>query len=251
MIGRWRRLRRALAPALALVAMTGSAGAQGFGNEWRAQVTPYVWGTGLGGDLRPLAGGPTVEIDRSLSDLVGDLDAALFLSGFARRDRFVLMGDLSTSTSSRSGVLPPAGVQASGRVRQTSLTVTGGWRVADTLDGTVDLMAGLRHWRLNGRVDAPGIFTISSSRSFTDPILAARAHLRFSPEWSALVYADVGGFGVGSRATSQLLGTVNYRMGPQVTLSAGYRQLSVDYRQGGSRFDLRLGGPILGATIEF
>ena len=61
----------------------------------------------------------------------------------------------------------------------------------------------------------------------------------------------MGGFGVGSRATWQLLGTVNYRLADQLTLSAGYRKLSVDYRSGGTRFDMRLGGPIIGATLEF
>ncbi|MGY6411632.1 MAG: hypothetical protein ACXIUV_11500 [Alkalilacustris sp.] len=244
----------AVGAALALTAMGGTAGAQGLGADWRAQVTPYIWGTGLGGDLRPLGSAPTVEIDRSLSDLLRDLDAALFVSGFARLDRFVLTGDLSASRSSRAGVLstPLAGVPASARVRHRSLTVTGGWRVTDTLDGTLDLMAGFRHWSVNGRVNVPLVgLGASASRSFTDPILAARAHLRFTPEWSALVYGDVGGFGVGSRSTSQVLGTVNYRVGPQVMVSAGYRQLAVDYRSGGSRFDLRMGGPILGATIEF
>ncbi len=162
MVSGWRRLRRAAAAAVALVAMTGMVGAQGFGPDWRAQVTPYVWGTGLGGDLRPRAGGPTVEIDKSFSDLLGDLDAALFLSGFARRDRFVLMGDLSTSTSSRAGVLPVLGAPATGRLRQTSLTVTGGWRVADTLDGTLDLLGGVRHWRVNGRVNVPVFDTVSA-----------------------------------------------------------------------------------------
>ena len=251
-----RTVGLAAAVGMALSAMAGAASAQGL-IDWRGQVTPYVWATGLGGDLRPLPGGPTVEIDKSFSDLVGDLDAALFLSGFARRDRFVLLGDLSFSSSSRAGVLPglapgAPGLPAEGRLRQSSLTAMGGWRVSDTLDGTLDLLGGLRHWRVRGQVSAPVLpGPVSASRSFTDPILGARANLRFSPEWSALLYADVGGFGVGSRSTSQVLGTVNYRLGHQVTLSAGYRQLNVDYRSGGSRFDLRLGGPIFGATIEF
>ena len=246
------------ATLLALVATGGMAAAQG-AFDWRGQLTPYVWATGLGGDLRPFATGPTVEIDRSFSDILGDLDAAFFLSGFARRDRFVLLGDLSYSSASRAGVLsaPIPGLPAEGRLRQTSLTLAGGWRVSDTLDGTLDLLGGLRHWRVRGEVGAPavpGVFPgarVSASRNFTDPIIAARANLRLTPDWSVLLYGDVGGFGVGSRSTAQLLGTVNYSLGNQVTLSAGYRHLSVDYRSGGSRFDVRLGGPIFGATIEF
>lgn len=44
---------------------------------------------------------------------------------------------------------------------------------------------------------------------------------------------------------------MNYQVREQLYLSLGYRQLNVDYRKDAQRMDLRLGGPILGLTMQF
>ncbi len=240
--------------------MAGAAMAQS-AQPWVFQVTPYAWATGVGGDIRPFEGAPTVSVDKSFSELLKDLDAAFFIAAYARQGDLVFMGDFSTSSSSRGGVAPipgaPLPVPAEGRLRQTSLTALAGYRVNESPEATVDVLGGLRHWRVRGGITVPpiaGVFPgaeATRSRSFTDPILAVRANFRLAPEWSLLVYADFGGFGVGSHSTGQLLATVNYQMRDNVFLSAGYRHLQVDYRDGGSRFDIRMGGPIVGATIRF
>lgn len=256
------RLRQFGGALLCLSFLAGTASAQSApAQDQVIQITPYAWATGMGGTIRPFAGAPTVRIDKSFSDIIRDLDAAFFISAYARRGDLVFMGDFSTSTSSRRGVLPappaPAPLPARGRLRQTSLTLLAGHRVASTPEATFDLLAGLRHWNLRASVTvppAPPVFpgaSASRSRSFTDPILAARANFRLAPGWSALVYADIGGFGVGSRSTAQVVGTVNYQVRENVFLSAGYRHLHVDYRSGGSRFDIRAGGPLVGVTVRF
>ncbi|MBK5927472.1 hypothetical protein CCR87_09060 [Rhodobaculum claviforme] len=230
---------------------TGIATGPG-GGKWRGQITPYVWATGLGGSIRPAGTDRGVRIDTSFTDLLRDLDGALFVSGLARRDRLVLLGDLSWSSSSRAGVLPvpPAGLPARARLRQTSATLAGGWRAIEGPGTTVDLLAGARLWRVRGAVSS-ALGAAASTHSFVDPLVAARVNLRIAPQWSALVHVDVGGFGAGSHRATQVLGTVNHRTDSGITVSAGYRHLEVDYRRGGSRFDLRMGGPILGATWQF
>ena len=112
-------MREFLAAAAAVLS-TGLAPAMA--QDWSGQITPYVWGAGLGGDVTPFAGAPTLSFDKSLSEVLEDTDGAFFLSGFARRDRLVLMGDLSWSTSSKAGTLPP-GLPAEGKVTQRSLTL--------------------------------------------------------------------------------------------------------------------------------
>ncbi|TVR47082.1 MAG: hypothetical protein EA386_08560 [Rhodobacteraceae bacterium] len=249
------RFRTAIASALAAIGLTGAAQAQSV-PDTVFQITPYVWASGLGGDIR-LGNTAQVSIDKSFSDLLGDLDAAFFVSAYARHGDLVFMGDFSTSSSSRSGVTPsppaPGPLPASGKMRQTSVTALGGYRVASTPEATFDILGGLRHWRLRGEVEVPGVLPapVTRSVSFTDPIIAARANLQFARGWSSLLYADVGGFGVGSRRTAQLLGTVNYQLFDNTFLSAGYRHLHVDYRSGGTRFDMRMSGPIFGATLRF
>ncbi|MGY6548693.1 MAG: hypothetical protein ACXIU7_06780 [Roseinatronobacter sp.] len=217
------------------------------------QISPYAWATGMGATLRPFTGAPTVTVDKSFSDLLRDLDAAFFLSVYARQGNLVFLGDLSTSSSSRAGDLSPPSpipVSASATLRQTSLTALAGVRALAGAEGTLDLLGGARYWRVRGGVDVAALGA-ARTVSFTDPVIAARANLNLGPGWSALIYADLGGFGIGSRRSAQLLGTLNYQWRENTFLSLGYRQLDLDYRSGGTRFDVRMSGPLLGATLRF
>lgn len=218
---------------------------------WSGQITPYVWASGLGGDIAPFRGAPTVSFDKSFSDVLEDLDAAFFLSGFARKDRFVLLGDISYSSSSKDGTVPP-GLPASGELRQRSMTLAAGYRAIANEDMTLDVLAGARLWSIKGEVSvAGGAVRASADKDFTDPILALRGSFRLAPRWSATVYLDAGGFGVGSEHTSQALITANYQLNDNLYVSAGYRHLDVEYDSGGTRLDVTMAGPLFGITWRF
>jgi hypothetical protein len=219
--------------------------------SWTGQVTPYVWGSGLGGTLTPFTGAPTVRIDKSFGEVLEDSDGAFFLSAYARRDRLVLLGDYSHAASSKDGRVPP-GLPAEGRLRQSSLTLAGGWRVFEDQRLRLDLLGGLRQWNIKAAVQVPlaGIAR-SPDLDFTDPLVALRANLTLAPDWTLIAYVDAGGFGVGSDTTWQWLATVNYLHGERWAFSAGLRQLSLDYRDGGTRLDATLAGPLLGVSWRF
>ncbi|WP_224747046.1 hypothetical protein [Pelovirga terrestris] len=218
---------------------------------WSGQVTPYLWATGVGGDITPFRGGPTVSIDDSFSEIVNDLEGAFFLSGFARHDRLVVLGDFSYASLSKKGRLPN-GVPAEGEIRQTSLTLEAGYRLVDVERIRFDVLVGARAWWLHSAVKIPvaGV-NYSKSFNFIDPIVAARANVRLLPQWSAIFYGDVGGYGVGSKMTSQVLATLNYQVNQHLYASAGFRQLTVDYKSGGTRADVTMSGPLLGVTWQF
>lgn len=233
--------------ALALAILAAPAAAQ---EGWSLQVTPYLWGSGVSGDLAPLAGGPTLEFDASLGDVLEDLDGAFFLSAIARRGDLVLLGDLSWSSSSREGVVPP-GLPAEGELSQRSVTLAAGWRV-QAEPASLDVLAGVRSWDVEASAAAP-LLGLSASReaSFADPILAARATFPLAERLSLLAYADVGGFGAGSEATSQQVATLNYAATDRLTLSGGWRRLFVDYEGEGGSFEATLSGPLAGVTWRF
>lgn len=233
------------AAALAL-ALGGPAAAQ----ERVFQLTPYIWGTGVGGSVSPVAGGPRLRFEEGLSEVLDDLDGAFFLSGVYRQGRFVVIGDYSASRSSRAGIVPSLGIPARGRVEQSSLTLAAGYRALDSERATVDYLVGLRHWDITARVATPGPVG-RLSVDFTDPILAARATVRLADRWSATGYVDVGGFGAGSDLTAQVVGTVNWQARDGMFLSVGYRHLEVDYDSGGRGVDVQFSGPILGLSLQF
>lgn len=240
-----RSPRCTLLAAAVCTALAAPATAQ----DWSGQVTLYGWGAGVGGDFTPFTGAPTLSFDKSLSEVLEDLDAAFFATGLARRGNLVLFGDLTYTSSSRSGLIPP-GIPATGEVTLKSLTLAAGRRFDAGGGTTVDLMGGLRGWDIDGAITTPGP-SIAPSASFIDPILALRVNTPLSDRWSVLSYADIGGFGAGSDLTWQAAVTANYQATESLWLSFGWRHLAVDYSDGGTVFDGAMSGPLLGVTLQF
>ncbi|MER9477154.1 hypothetical protein [Mesorhizobium sp. M0520] len=56
---------------------------------------------------------------------------------------------------------------------------------------------------------------------------------------------------MGADFTWQVLGTVNYLLTDQFSVSAGYKHLPIDYDDEGYVFDATLSGPVLGITYRF
>ncbi|WP_248298155.1 hypothetical protein [Tabrizicola sp. YIM 78059] len=220
--------------------------------DWSGQVTLYGWGAGVTGDFTPFTDGPTLSFDKSLSEVLQDLDGAFFVTGLARRGDLVLFADFTYSASSREGLLPPVGAPASGEVTIRSLTLAAGQRFDVGGGTTVDAMGGLRAWRLDGQVSVPLVgIRIAPTADFVDPILALRVNTPLADRWSLLGYLDLGGFGVGSDLTYQVAVTANYQMNDSLYLSVGWRHLYIDYSDGGTVFKGSMTGPLLGATWRF
>lgn len=240
--------------------IAGNATAQ---EQWRFQITPYLWGPSLQGDLRPDSRLPRLEFDKSLDEIFDDLNAAFFLSGTARRGRLVLFADLTYSDLSEKHdwtirptiVTPEIDISVEVDMEMTVATLAAGYSVIDRPEFVLDVMAGARIWSADATLDVPNRIprlpdSFSESGTFADPIVALRARYQFTPDWSVIGYADVGG-GVEADSTWQAVGTVNYRINDRWFASGGYRALAFDYDDGDLEFDFWLGGPLLGVTYRF
>jgi hypothetical protein len=230
-------------------ASTELAGAQRSAAEkWTVYLSPYIWGASIDGTIRPFTGAPTARVKKSFSDVLEDVNRALYINAYAVQGKTIISADLNYSDSSRNGKVPP-GVKARAGLRQTSLTLLGGYRVADKPSGTVDLLAGIRTWKVKGSVDVPaGGVSRSSDKGFTDFLLGIRTTAKLSEDWSFLAYGDFGIFKGGSKSTSSYLLAFNYQAKKDFFVSLGYREVALDYRKGGSRFDVATSGPVLGVT---
>jgi len=226
------------------------------------QLTPYFWAASMKGDISPFRHGPTLHVDKSFSNILKDLNFGGFLQLWARRDRWVLSGDLmyvDTSSSRTSGQLPllppplPAisSVGAKVGTKEFTASLMAGYRLYDAPAVTFDLLGGARAWHISNKVT---VWADSLSGSYhesfgwVDPAIGARAFFRLGDQFTGLIQGDLGGFGVGSRHSRHLLATLNYSLNDDLTLSAGYKTLSVDFRRDGHVFDTTLAGPVLGLT---
>jgi len=247
---RWGAVLAALVLALAAPAARAA--------EWRVAIMPYAWLPGVTGDITtPLPGFGNRTSSLSSGGVVTSIDALpVMLAGEIAYGRFLLMGDflyaaLRQDISTRD-VLYSRGHT---RVSTTLGDILAGYRVLELPQHSLDLAAGVRLWNVETKLSLdPGRLAgriLRPSSSWADPILAARYTGRFDDRWGATLYADMGGFDVGSRLTWQVMGSVDYALNRNTTLRAGWRYLAFERGSNAVTLDLAMNGPFLAGTFRF
>src|SRR5262245_51298598 len=95
--------------AALLLAAPFEVAAQGAGDQWKFSLMPYLWLPSMDGTLRygpPGAGGASPNVSIDADSLLSDLDAALMVTGEARKGRWSIGTDLMylDLSSANSGV---------------------------------------------------------------------------------------------------------------------------------------------------
>jgi hypothetical protein len=245
----------ALVLGLGLPAQAEEAGATTSGG-WSFGLTPYVWFASLKGDVATISGLPPVSVDAGFNDIIENTDIALMLAAEARRGHFGIVTDLSYLALSADGNTP--GPLFGGADVDTSTvfaTFAGFYQVVAHERVSLDALAGARVWYVDTEIDlSTGLLparNVQDDEVWADPVVGLRWNAQLGRGFFLAGYADVGGFGVASDSTWQLLGTLGYRFNDWFSARAGYRHLDVDYDNDGFVWDVELSGPIVGATFRF
>lgn len=254
--GRRRRVPLALT-VLASVAIAPRTEAQAVGEpeRWEVSWTPYLWATGLDGEVG--SRGRTTDVDLGFSDVVKDLDGAFVLPIELRKGRWGLVSELILfKLSDQSGTPGPAFGSVEVSVNETLVQLLPFYRILPQDPVVLDLLAGGRLWHLSAELDftegvLPGLVAEATER-WIDPIVGARVLADIGERWRVHGYGDLGGFGISSHFTWQLLATIGYEIGEGTVLRFGYRHIDVDFDddEDGFVFDAGTGGWILGVTIR-
>jgi hypothetical protein len=238
------------APAQAQDAATTPAGGWSFG------LTPYLWIAGLKGDVAALPGTPPVSVDANFGDIIENADFAFMLAAEARHGRWGIVADMSYLSLSVDGdTRGPLFGAAEVESRTFFATVAGAYRVAAEGGFILDVLAGARVWYVDTEIDlSAGLLparSVQDSEVWADPVIGLRGSVELGRGFFLAGVADVGGFGLASDFTWQILGTLDYRFNDWILVRAGYRHLEVDYESDGFVWDVQMSGPILGATFRF
>lgn len=231
--------------------------------EWSHTVTPYIWGSGMSGKtaVGTAAGPLEADVDVGFSDILSNLKFGAMMSYRGdRSDGWVVMADaiyMSLEADKRSNVGPVL-VDTTVGVKQTALEVDAGYRVNEQ----VTVFGGLRYNKVDADLDVirsgPGAGASRSAGkgdSWTDPVLGVAARLPVSDGWSVGLRGDVGGFGVGSDLTWQMMASANWKVRDDLEVVLSYRYLDADY-EGGSgaslfKYDMVTSGPGIGVSFRF
>jgi hypothetical protein len=126
-----------------------------------------------------------------------------------------------------------------------------------------DLTGGARYVYLKTTVDIdltpgsagllPSSYEVEESKDYIEPVLGARTRLAITDRLLVNVRGDVGGFGIGSASdfTWQVVAGLGYQITDRTLLSAGYRQLDIDYKSSDLEVDMCQKGPFVACTIRF
>ena len=232
-----------------------TATSEGSGSGWEFAVTPYLWMSGFKANI-DTPQGESVKVDESFTDILGDLKFA-FMAGFeAKHGRFVSVQDIFflSMGSSADGHIGPVPIDAEVDEKLLTTTHLFGYRVVDDGPMFVDLMAGGRFTSIKIDVELTGpLQTIERDTKKTEfgPVIASRVRFPLSERWGVALYGDLGGFGIGADLSWQLLGTVQYAISDNWSLVAGWRHFNAKQDKNGWDVDIKLDGPILGATFRF
>jgi len=247
----------ALGPALTIAAI-GPAAAEEATPQLRFDLTPYLWIAGVSGSLRtPVPGAPSPEISARFGDIFTNLNAIPVMGAAELRyGRFGLNTDI-IGISVKVGLKPIDGPLFSGgdvRLTQVIGTAMFSARLLEEAGHSLDLGLGVRAFGMATKFTLdPGLLpgtSKSPGTSWADPLIGLRYHLDLTPGWGVTLAGDFGGTS-STQQTWQGLATVDYQVGEATLLRAGYRHLAFSFGSAALHQNIRLSGPILGATFRF
>jgi opacity protein-like surface antigen len=249
-------MNRASTASLALLLASALAPTARAEEPLTFSLTPYIWLPAVDTGLSVAGAAVPVESSSDVVDIFDSgIDFALLLTGQVRKGRLGLLYDAQFVTFDVDGD-PVGNFEPDADVTFFDATLLASYQVIDHDRGNVNLAAGARG--LYADVDLTVRSTTSSavaeggaSKTWVDPIIGIMGTYRFNDAWAVLGYADIGGFGVSSELTYQLLGTVSYSFNEHIALQIGYRYFAVDFEDGPFEFDIKLFGPIIGLTFKF
>ena len=259
----WFAARRLIAGALrharlALLTLAFSVGSSlpSTADEWSFRLAPYVWLTGLEGDVATLPGAPKASVSFSFRELVEKIDFAAFVAGEARNGDFFLRSEFSFASLSQDATTPGTAFSTADlRARTIQGALLAGWSFYEDDTIRADVFAGARLWNVNTRLKLrPGLQPgriVESNETFVDPVIGLSGKVRVAPDWTLAASASVGGIAFGADVEYGLTLAAFWDAGENWGVAAGYRYLAVDYEKGAFVFDVAQHGPYLGVFFDF
>lgn len=219
---------------------------------WRVRLIPYFWGPDFKG--RVGIGDRAADVDASFADIIRMANFGVMATLEADRNRFTTLVDTIYMNLSDEHATPgPLFSSADVVTKPFILTPVGGYKLIESGDSGLDVLGGIRFWRIDGELNLkPGILEgvdVSDSRNWVDGIFALKGRVRATPTWYFAGYGDIGGGG--SNLTYQLLAVAGHDIGRRYALILGYRHLHVAYNKDRFLFNTGMGGPIIGLSIRF
>lgn len=216
----------------------------------RVVLDPYIWASSIDGDVR-VGPGSGVNVSAGFDDILEQLDVGFMLAGEVEFDeRFSVLADVTYMDLGIDGETPLLGAPVSASNELLHAQVSGVWEVKKTDVATLDVTAGLRVVDIDAAL-ATGIASARRSETFFDPTTGVRVSVPLGDGFHFRTLGDVGGFGVGTDFSYQVLATLGVELSQSCMLGVGWRHLGIDFNEDDLAMDVAFTGPLIGMRIAF
>ena len=259
-------------------------------SQWQFSFTPYGWAPSISGNVT--ARGHTVDFSDSFFQVVEKSDSLMALMGYfeARKGPLALFTDVVWEDLGFPGNLqvhrdPLAHLNVTLKAhaqlgyQQTIVQSGVAYEIAKWGDAAsytaLDVLGSARYWDEQSNLDLNVTGTVdfqdlglhrsgslevarSGDLEWVDPVVGGRLRHEIAPGEELDLEGDVGGFGVGSEFSWQVVGTYGFDtmcLGTPLHAVVGYRALAVDFSETGAHgrngVDDVQYGPLLGASFRW
>ena len=235
--------------------------ASGEADEWHFEVRPYVWLSGVYGDLR--VGNTVAQTGKGSSDVLGMLDFAAAVQVEAVKGRWRIMLDENYVNLGTEGTGPLGNVTVDVQPTMNIFEFGASYAFAKVPNKnatageplppvfTAEVLGGGRFFHLGLGLRANNNPPVEGSRNLVGPFVGSR--LKVSPNRVVTLSGKftVGTSGAGSNLAWSGEGLIDLRLKKSFSLGGGYRVLDMNADQPSNRvgFDGQLRGLILTMTL--
>ena len=212
--------------------------------QWEFTLRPYFFLSGLSGSLT--VDRVTVPLNSSFRDLLHNVEVGAFINLRAEKKRWGVNADFQYIKLAATGTgLTDTSLDLENVIGEVDLM----YRPAEA--PTLRFLAGARLYSATQTVRLIGRDLPSAATTVVDPIVGAHGRWTLHDRWRFELRGDIGGFGVSSEFTYQMMALFVWGISDTIRVPFGYRVLGVQIRNDDLWMNIRMTGLVVGLDVRF
>lgn len=239
-------LRIAITLLLIPTLFNTSQAAEADTDKWQFKITPYLWIASIKGNTG--SDGSDIDFDTDYRFLTLDnLDGAFFVAVSASKGRWTWQTDLIYLNFGDNFIVGP--IDTSIDLKGDIIELSAAYKLK-SFEHT-EILFGARRVSLDTDISLTPGPQSTGDHTWLDPIIGLRYIRPLGERWQAIGRVDLGGFGISSDLTVNVLAGAAFSMTRHSSLILGYRYLRLDFAEGEILANLTAKGLALGIEFNF
>lgn len=213
-------------------------------SEWDYSLRPYFFLSGLSGSITvdPV----TFPINNSFANLLKHVKLGGFISFKAEKNSWGINADFQyINLYGENSLDNDSFVDLKNVIGEVDLLYR------PEAAPTLRFLVGVRAYSIIQNVTLLGVKLPKAETVVVDPILGAFGSWNLQDRWDFELRGDIGGFGISSDFTYQMMALFRWGISDSLSIPFGYRVLGYEIKKDSIWMNTRMSGAVLGLDIKF